>query len=555
MAEIYYKNGSLFAKLAHSDIGAAAEGHTHGLLHSNMTAFIDDTIDDGGWSMINDGYRGYILKSVRTQQNAPSWILDNFSSGVAFGGADTHGVLSVSYNVPKIRFSGGNGDKPVWNMTLTGQSNTTYDLSSMSRNGHAHANYYNVNDVQEANTVFAAPQGKDGKASFRKLGKYDIEILYAGAPWQGGPADSAYKLETTASIITNLSSNSPVSSDGRLSELKPGVTGKLSVSNGGTGAISFISGEVLIGNGTNAVTTRHIMDNTEVTHIPYNTNTNNHLITANTVRFWNGACASDGTSNLAYCNKGKFGTIVTKNTEDYSLASHAHSNYALASHTHNQYFFKSGGTLTGNLTIDYSSGEAKANVKGKAGTITLFSTNSTDGTLGLKVQTASNSLISNVLYVNQNKRLYFTMPCITSSPYAQKSRVNMNNVDYSYDWNGYTLVDTNEALAGGLLASVDVDAPLAVEVRSCRTISGSMRYNGIKLCIDSKGACSYIIDYPAAFRDALGLGNASRAVPVESGGTGETRKGKAMLANLGITSGTDAPPASGTPGCLYVQYA
>lgn len=42
--------------------------------------------------------------------------------------------------------------------------------------------------------------------------------------------------------------------------------------------------------------------------------------------YWNGAY-SGSSSNLAYCNRGAFGTIVTKNTGDYATASHTH-NYA-----------------------------------------------------------------------------------------------------------------------------------------------------------------------------------------------------------------------------------
>ena len=42
--------------------------------------------------------------------------------------------------------------------------------------------------------------------------------------------------------------------------------------------------------------------------------------------YWNGAY-SGSSSNLAYCNRGAFGTIVTKNAGDYATASHTH-NYA-----------------------------------------------------------------------------------------------------------------------------------------------------------------------------------------------------------------------------------
>lgn len=44
------------------------------------------------------------------------------------------------------------------------------------------------------------------------------------------------------------------------------------------------------------------------------------------IAYWNGAY-SGTSSNLTYCNRGAFGTIVTKNTSDYAVAGHTH-NYA-----------------------------------------------------------------------------------------------------------------------------------------------------------------------------------------------------------------------------------
>lgn len=60
------------------------------------------------------------------------------------------------------------------------------------------------------------------------------------------------------------------------------------------------------------------------------------------IAYWNGAY-SDNASNLAYCNRGAFGTIVTKNIGDYAVAGHTHtwdsvtgkpSTFTPSSHTH-----------------------------------------------------------------------------------------------------------------------------------------------------------------------------------------------------------------------------
>lgn len=45
--------------------------------------------------------------------------------------------------------------------------------------------------------------------------------------------------------------------------------------------------------------------------------------TINTLAYWNGAF-NGTTSNLAYCAKGAFGSIVTKNADDYAAAGHTH---------------------------------------------------------------------------------------------------------------------------------------------------------------------------------------------------------------------------------------
>ena len=60
------------------------------------------------------------------------------------------------------------------------------------------------------------------------------------------------------------------------------------------------------------------------------------LPTIETLTRWNGAYNKNGGSVLAYCNKGAFGTIVTKNAGDYAIAGHTHS-----------YLPLSGGTVTG----------------------------------------------------------------------------------------------------------------------------------------------------------------------------------------------------------------
>lgn len=117
-----------------SDIGAASSSHTHGLLNSDFGVILEDTTEDSGWSMLNDSYNGFLLKSIRVQRNSPDWILNNYSAGIVFGGGDTKGVISTRHYSPSIKFAGGNGDKPVWWINLTGTTGTIYNLDNMPGN-------------------------------------------------------------------------------------------------------------------------------------------------------------------------------------------------------------------------------------------------------------------------------------------------------------------------------------------------------------------------------------------------------------------------------------
>lgn len=165
--------------------GKANATHYHGTINDNgnFTQLLASTTTDSGWSMINSSYNGYLLKSIRTQASAPSWILGNYSAGIAFGGNDTHGVMSFAYSSPQIRFAGGNGTKPVWYVTLTGTSGTSYDLNNMPK------------------------------------------------------AATATQLVNSKTFQVNLASTSTASFNGT-DNCSPGVTGTLAVGNGGTGQIT-----------------------------------------------------------------------------------------------------------------------------------------------------------------------------------------------------------------------------------------------------------------------------------------------------------------------------
>lgn len=105
----------------------ATAGHTHGLTHSDLIAAIDAT--SGGWDLIG-GNNGFILKSIRTNASAPKWTIDNFSAAIAFGGADTKGIITIPYSYAGVKFAGGNGDSPRWYFDIFGTNEKSYNLDS-----------------------------------------------------------------------------------------------------------------------------------------------------------------------------------------------------------------------------------------------------------------------------------------------------------------------------------------------------------------------------------------------------------------------------------------
>ena len=110
---------------------AAKSDHSHGLLNQYLEVTIPSTTEDAGWSLLNTTYTGHLLKSIRTSANAPDWLFGNYSAGICFGGADTHGVIMCTYDYPRVKIAGGNGTKPKWYFTFQGKPGTLYDFESM----------------------------------------------------------------------------------------------------------------------------------------------------------------------------------------------------------------------------------------------------------------------------------------------------------------------------------------------------------------------------------------------------------------------------------------
>lgn len=104
--------------------------HNHGTADPNFTCFLTDNTSAGFSALHDNGATtGFFLKTIRGQYTAPGWFEGDYASGIAFGGADTHAVISCRYNSPRVTFAGGNGTEPNWWMRLAGTSGHSYDLN------------------------------------------------------------------------------------------------------------------------------------------------------------------------------------------------------------------------------------------------------------------------------------------------------------------------------------------------------------------------------------------------------------------------------------------
>ena len=110
--------------------------HNHGTADPNFTCFLTDNTSAGFSALHDNGTTtGFFLKTIRGQSTAPSWFEGNYASGIAFGGADTHAVISCRYEFPRVTFCGGSGTEPNWWMRLAGTSGHSYNMDDFATSG------------------------------------------------------------------------------------------------------------------------------------------------------------------------------------------------------------------------------------------------------------------------------------------------------------------------------------------------------------------------------------------------------------------------------------
>lgn len=181
--------------------------------------------------------------------------------------------------------------------------------------GHITGLTYTAQKIKDTNTTYtlaglmgSTEKGSETKPIYWDGSKFDIITSYEGN------AATATKLAIPRSLKVKLNSTTAVTFDGSADQEAIPVTGTLPVANGGTGATTFTSGTALIGNGTGAITTRGIRNNTTEGALGWTSNsTDITLTTTNTIAYWNGAYANTS-SNLTYSANGIIMGLSTAQT-------------------------------------------------------------------------------------------------------------------------------------------------------------------------------------------------------------------------------------------------
>jgi len=136
--------------------------------------------------------------------------------------------------------------------------------------------------------------------------------------------DGSYLPKTGGTITGNLTVNGTLTAtlanlsiNGKTYNNTNSVNvGTIGVAYGGTGATTLTSGQVLIGNGTSAVTTRAIKDYTSVSNLGWTSLTGGQILDVNALAYWNGRYNASA-SNLEYWKGGQFGTMANESASDY----------------------------------------------------------------------------------------------------------------------------------------------------------------------------------------------------------------------------------------------
>lgn len=127
------------------------------LSYESGSNYLEINTANDSWSAIGAN-PGSWLKSIRTNHSAPPYSIGNYSAAIAFGGADTKGIITHAYGRPSVKFAGGNGSTASWKFSIYGgYNNETYDLNNFpTKTGGGASGTWGINITGNAKTATTA---------------------------------------------------------------------------------------------------------------------------------------------------------------------------------------------------------------------------------------------------------------------------------------------------------------------------------------------------------------------------------------------------------------
>lgn len=185
---------------------------------------------------------------------------------------------------------------------------------------------YDATIVRQADTVLASPQDKDGIATFRKLDKNDVGLENVDNTADKNKNVATAGIATTGVRDYNNANNTikigwqGADLDAKTLAYVAGYTSDKKIHPASKDGVRS-----WLGLGDSAYKNTKSRSNKGSTDWTNNATDDAIVPTMSFMAYWDGAYNSNGASNLSYCDRGRFGTIVTKNTGDYAVAGHTHS--------------------------------------------------------------------------------------------------------------------------------------------------------------------------------------------------------------------------------------
>ena len=416
-----------------------------------------------------------------------------------------------------------------WYKIYTSDDKPTPAEIGAATSGHTHSNYLTTTGTAAAATKLATAR----------------TIALSGDVTGSTTFNGTANVTITASVANDSHSHS----DSTITSLAASkITGTLPVAHGGTGVTSLVGSSGLLGK---LHTTSSDSDSSVSTYIcSFSSNwAKGGYIPLNNLRSLIGAAASSHTHSYLPLSGGTLTGRLTANAK-ISATTSGGSWINGKTVTNSSYCVTTQPDSAGNAYYPFFAAKS-----GGGHTVNLGCLGNAWGFYGFKSSRTDNGTDWQFTFDAGTGAITHNSAMTQTGVYTSKNSLNMNASSSSASYSAsFAIQDKNGNQMGDIQCSKQTSNRNAIQIEASRTISGTSYYNNLRLCINNTGSLSYMVSNAAAFRNMLGLGNTSGAVPVANGGTGATAKRQAKI-NLGITSGTGSAPSSGSYGDIYIQYS